>query len=288
MFFGILKNSHKIKSVGTLYDKDLFIFDVEGVIFPSIDEPEAPRYVIEVISKLREKGKKIAFMTNISRTSWRKVANLLIRSGVAKSPEEVFTAGKVTIEYVKGKRRKPRVFVISEKGLLTDFENEEEVELRFSKPVDFVVVGMKRNMDFDEVNFALECVLDGAELISVGQTNYYRGEFFGKEGVFIGDVPVCSMLAFASGKKFTRIGKPYPLIYRMVLKKFKVRAKNTVMIGDKLETDIKGANKLGITSVLVDALSSHRHFTPQKIKKEREKINPTFKIKNLKELLNFL
>jgi HAD superfamily hydrolase (TIGR01450 family) len=279
-----------------LGDKNLFIFDVEGVILPSIDEPSVEDETLYVVDKLREKGKKIAFVTNISRTSWMRVSNTLIKFGVAKSPDEVFTAGKIAVEYVKAKwekskrkvdGEKPKVFVISERGLLADFESDMNVEVKFSKPVDFVVVGMKRNLTFDELNFALECVLEGAELISVGQTNYYKGEFLGKEGVFFGDVPICEMIAYASGRSFTRIGKPYPIIYEFVLKKYKVKSEEAVMIGDKIETDVKGANEIGITSVLVKPLISKRHFVAKREEGGKE-IKPTLRIKNLKELLKYL
>jgi len=162
------QNRQQQKKSISLTEKELFIFDVEGVIVPSIDEPVVPQDVLETIEEIRKKGKKVAFLSNISRTPFFRVAEILMDLGVAKSQKEIFTAGKVAVEYVKSKSQKksPRVFVISERGLLVDFEIENGVEVVFEKPVDFVVIGMKRNLNFEELNFALECLLEGAELIS--------------------------------------------------------------------------------------------------------------------------
>ncbi len=272
----------------TIHEKKLFIFDIEGVILPSIDEPQPVESAVNLINRLRQRGKKVAFLSNISRTPHHRVANILMRSGLAENEREIFTAGKVAVEYVRSKRKNARVFVVSERGLIVDFEMAGDTQISFEKPIDFVVIGMKRNISFQEINFALECVLEGAELISVGHTNYYQGEFLGRHGVFIGDVPICEMLSFAAGKpgKYTKIGKPSPTIYEYILREFGVKVPDAVMIGDKIETDIKGANEIGITSILIEQPpSTKKHFTPIREKIQTE---PSIKVKNIKELLKFL
>ncbi|GEM_PF-477040 len=272
----------------SLKDKELFIFDIEGVVLRSIDDDDinVDSKVVETLEKLRENGKKIAFLSNISRTPFFRVAEILVDFGLAKSQNEVFTAGKVAVEYIKQRKKKARVFVISERGLIVDFEIDNSVELVFEKPVDFVVVGMKRNINFEELNFALECILEGAELISVGYTNYYRGRFGSKEGVFIGDLPICEMLSFASGKRYIKIGKPDPLIFGFVLAEFGVNPKFAVMVGDKLETDIKGAKNLGITAVLVRSSQTKKHFVPPSKSFPYDK--PDLEIDSLDEILDYL
>lgn len=269
-----------------LHDKELFIFDIEGVIVPSVEEAQPPsKEVLMTINELRRRGKKIAFLSNISRIPFRRVAELLIDMGIAESRGEVFTAGRVTAEYIDEKKKKARAFVISEFGLLVDLEIDRNIKVVFEKPVDFVVVGLKRNINFDEINFALEAILEGAELISVGHTNYYVGEFLGKKGMFIGDLPICEMLSFATGKSYTKIGKPAPTIFGHVLYEYMIEPKKAVMIGDKLETDIKGANDMNITSVYIEPLTSPKHFVPRS---HTEKISPSMKIKTLSELLNYI
>ncbi len=270
-----------------LEDKELFIFDIEGVVIPTIDDDVHPdKDVIRVLDTLRKNGKKIAFLSNISRIPHSRVSEILINLGIAKSKSEVFTAGRVSAEYIHEKKKNSRVFVISELGLIVDLETDKSMKIVFEKPVDFVVIGMKRNIDFDEINFALDCILDGAELISVGHTNYYKGGFLGKNGIFIGDLPICEMLSFASGKSYTKIGKPAPLIFGHVLSEYMVEPKKAVMIGDKIETDIKGANEVGITSIYVEPMSSQKHFLPPKTKDK--KILPSLRMKSLKELLNYI
>ncbi|GBD04378.1 Acid sugar phosphatase [bacterium HR19] len=271
-----------------LKEKELFIFDIEGVVLSSIDDEDIAvnSKVVETLEKLREKGKKIAFLSNISRTPFFRVAEILVDFGLAKSQNEVFTAGKVAVEYIKQRKKNARVFVISERGLIVDFEMENSARLVFEKPVDFVVIGMKRNINFEELNFALECILEGAELISVGYTNYYRGRFGSREGVFIGDLPICEMLSFASGKRYIKIGKPDPLIFGFVLAEFGVNPKFAVMVGDKLETDIKGAKNLGITAVLVRSSQTKKHFVPPTRFLSYE--SPDISITNLEEILDYL
>lgn len=270
-----------------LKDKELFIFDIEGVFIPSIENITSPppKEALVTLNEIRKMGKKLAFLSNISRIPFRRVADILIELGIAQSRSEVFTAGRVTAEYIDEKKKRARVFVISELGLIVDLEVDRNIKVVFEKPVDFVVVGLKRNITFEEINFALEAVLDGAELISVGHTYYYKGEFLGKKGIFIGDIPICEMLSFASGRSYTRIGKPAPTIFGHVLSEYMVEPGKAVMIGDKLETDIKGANDMGITSVYVESIETQRHFlTPT----EKEEIVPSIKLKSLKELLYYI
>ncbi len=269
----------------SLKDKKLFIFDIEGVLIPSIENPKVYQSANDVIKELREKGKKIAFLSNISRTPWNKVADTLVELGLASDRDEVFTAGRVAVEYVKRKRKEARVFVISEYGLLADFSQEKNITLTSQKPVDFVVIGLKRNINFTEINFALECVLEGAELISCGYTNYYIGEYMGRKGVFIGDIPICEMISFTAGKKgeYIKIGKPSPIIFQYLLSKYQVEPSEAVMIGDKIETDIAGAVALGIYSIFLESEERKSHFTPPIYNEKKE---PNLKVKNISEILN--
>lgn len=270
-----------------LRNKELFIFDIEGVVVPAIDDSisSPPKDVVFTLNELRKIGKKIAFLSNISRIPYRRVADILVNLGIAESKAEVFTAGRVTAEYIDGRKKNARVFVISELGLIVDLEIDKNIKVVFEKPIDFVVVGMKRNINFDEINFALEAILDGAELISVGHTNYYKGDFLGKKGLFIGDIPICEMLSFASARPYIKIGKPAPVIFGHILSEYVVEPKKAVMIGDKLETDIKGANSMGIFSIHVEPIVSPKHFLPPT---DKEKIIPDLSVKNLKELLNYI
>ena len=108
------------------------------------------------------------------------------------------------------------------------------------KIADIVVVGANRNLTYRELNHAMRLVLNGAELICSGTTQFFKGTHHSDTGYFLGESAIAQAISHATGKSIRYIGKPYPEIYNNCVKgKEKVLA-----IGDNLNTDIKGANMM--------------------------------------------
>jgi 4-nitrophenyl phosphatase len=112
-----------------------------------------------------------------------------------------------------------------------------------------VVAGMDRQITHDKIKIAIRQIFQGADFIA---TNI-DGTFPTDEGLNPGTGMVIGALAYTAERKPIIVGKPETAIFEAALSKMKANRESTIMVGDKLTTDILGAQRAGITSV--DVLS---------------------------------
>jgi len=239
-----------VKVRDLLERKKLFIFDVEGVLCDSIDRPLARDRAADLLLRLREAGKRVLVITNISRKSSAYVIERLKSIGMDLEADQILTAGKATAAYILERYPGARCFVISEGGLAEDLVRSA-ISIVTEEPVNVVAVGANRRMTYSELNFAARLVLRGAELICAGTSATFKGSFLGDEGIFVGEAAITEAIKYATGRPATYIGKPYPEIFQKALDLNAVRAAEAVMFGDSLKSDVVGAKGVGITAVYV-------------------------------------
>lgn len=233
-----------------LLEKKAFLLDVEGVICDNIDEGKVLENVIEFIDELKGRGIKIAIVTNISRKPRRVVHSKLIEMGIPVEEKELFTSGATTALYIRSHFPDKKCFVLSEWGLRHDIEHQG-IDLADEGYADIVAIGANRRITYNEINHAMRLVLEGAELICSGTTLRFKGNFLGESGFFLGEAAIAEAISVATGHQITYIGKPHPEIFEQVLSSMGVDARESLMIGDTLSSDIAGANRSGIDSLLL-------------------------------------
>jgi len=260
-----------------LLQKKAFLFDVEGVLCDEIDNGRAFPSAAEFVKNLKEAGKKVAVLSNISRKPRAIVFSRLKKMGFPFSENEVFTAGAATALYVKRKHPNAKCFVISEWGLRTDLERQG-LALANEDNADVVLIGVDRRVSYSELNHAARLVMNGAKLICVGTTMMFKGTFLGESGMFLGEAPFANAISMATKATITYIGKPYPEIFLQTIASCGARLKDAVMLGDNLSSDIRGANAAGMESAFI---TRGIRFEPMKIPKEER---PTFIARDLEEL----
>ncbi|MBH59223.1 MAG: hypothetical protein CMO19_02250 [Thaumarchaeota archaeon] len=263
-----------------LLSKRVFLLDIEGVLCESIDNEIPLSFVKEFISSLRSLNIKIAIVTNISRNPKSIVFDKLQSMGISIKSHELYTSSSTTVSIIKDNYTDPRCFVISEWGLKKDLEDSGVYVS--NNDANIVVVGANRNLTYRELNHAMRLVLNGAELICSGTTQFFKGTHNSETGYFIGESAIAQAISHATGKPIRYIGKPFPEIFNQVLSDFNVNANETVMIGDTLNSDIRGANLLGITSILT---TNDRNIDMTSI---TENDRPNYSVKNIEELYNLL
>ena len=233
-----------------LLKKKAFLFDVEGVLTDNIDEGHGLSNAVDFLSFLKKHNKKIAIITNISRKPRKIVYNKLLNMGLPIEEHEVFTSGATTALYIKDNFPNATCFVISEWGLKKDIE-DAGITIAEGYDADVVAIGADRNVTFTEINHAMRLVLEGSRLICSGTTKKFSGNYLGNKGFFLGEAALAEAISYATNKKITFIGKPYPTIFEKVLSSLGVSSSESVMFGDNISSDISGANSVGIESVLV-------------------------------------
>ena len=259
-----------------------YIFDMDGVIYRG-DEPI--RDAVETVNILKEKGRKVIFNTNNSAKLASEYKSVLLSIGVSDLEEkDIITSGDVTANYLKGELElhpeRKRVLCVAEesvKSLLREI-NMEVIEPENYREADYVAVGFYKSFDWRLGSRAVSAIANyGAKLIGANPDParpVEDGEIEAGTGAII------AFIEAASHTKALMMGKPYPEMYKMALKRMGLEIPDVLMVGDMLITDIKGALDLGMDAALILTGMTRREDI------EKLGIKPTFVIESLKNLIS--
>lgn len=228
-----------------LSKKKLFLFDLDGVFYKGKENP-IKIGGSKVIRKIRERGKKLFVITNNSTDTVATIHSNLLKFDIRVTKHEILTSGLLTAQYVHQNYGRATYFLLGEKGL--DMELRKEGLKRTTRGgADVVIVGLDRKLTYDKLDKAVRVVNDGARIVATHAARMYMYKF----GPAIAVGPTVRALEYATGKRATVIGKPSTLMFEMALQRGRCGKNETVMIGDQIDTDIVGATRAGIDSVLV-------------------------------------
>ena len=185
------------------------------------------------------------FLTNNSQRTRRDVATRLQRLGIDVEEEHVYTCAMATARFLAQQKPHGTAFVIGEGGLLTALHNNGYAIV--DKDPDYVVIGEGRTFSSENVEAALNMILNGAKLVATNLDPNCPTQHGSRPGCGA----IVSMLEAASGIKAFSVGKPSPVMMRTARKELGLSAEQTIMIGDTMETDILGGVQLGYKTVLV-------------------------------------
>lgn len=222
-----------------------FFFDMDGVL--SVGKEDL-QYLggREVVSELKSTGRRAYVLTNDSTHTRLELHRNLVNLGFDFVFEDILTSSYLTALYLK-QRAKANVsfFLIGEEGLRTELESAGHNSTDTQPEV--VVVGLDRKLTYEKLNSALKFLRDGARLIGSYGGTVYMSDC----GPAISAGPIIRALEWASGRRAIMIGKPSTRMFRLALNRADVRPSQAVMVGDQVETDLIGANKTGLHTVLV-------------------------------------
>ena len=223
-------------------DKKGFICDMDGVLYHGNTLlPGAG----EFIKWLQDNNKKYLFLTNNSGLTRRELRQKLLRMSVDVPEENFYTSALATAEFLKKQAPGCTAFVIGEAGLLNALY-DVGITMNDVNP-DYVVVGEGRNYSLESLTKAVNLVLSGAKLIGA---NYDVSGNIDK-----GIAPACraliSPIEMATGKQAYFCGKPSPLMMRTGLRLLGCHSYESVIIGDRMDTDIIAGTECGVDTVLV-------------------------------------
>ena len=224
---------------------DAFLLDLDGVMYRG-DQPIAAAG--PTVAALREAGKRIVFMTNNSARTPSYLAKKLSSMGVAAEEKEVLTSALATADMLaRESNEKRRAFVIGREGVRSALtEAGIDVVDGDGGSADLVVVGWDYEVSYESLRRATVLVRNGARLIATNSDASYPapgGELWPGAGAILAAVET------ASGATATVVGKPHEPLFEAALGLAATR--NALVVGDRIETDIVGASRAGIDSVLV-------------------------------------
>ena len=237
----------------SLPSRSVYVFDLDGVLYLG-DTPIA--HAAEAVTRLRMAGKLVYFLTNNSGRTRADYRHKLAEVNGLDVPEEtIFTSAYATALYLKQRGAAGRsVFVIGEPGLAAELSASGGL-VPITQPnsvdpgdIDYVVVGIDRQFTYDKLRFAHAAITRGhAQFIATNRDSTFPME----TGEIPGGGSLVAALATATGREPITIGKPETHAYEAILADAKVTASDSVMVGDRLDTDIAVGNRSGAYTVLV-------------------------------------
>ena len=229
-----------------------FLIDMDGVIYSNNNLiPGADKF----IKQLQDKGVPFLFMTNNSQRTPIDTVNKVGAMGIEIEEKNVYTSAMATASFLSFMKPKGSAYVLGEGGLLTSL-SQNGYTLVNNNP-DFVVVGEGRNFTLEMVNHAVDMILSGAKLIATNLDPSPKKPGWNNLGI----KAIVKMIEEATGKKAFSVGKPSPVMMRAARKYLGLEARETVIIGDTMDTDILGGVQLGYTSILtLSGVSKEPHL----------------------------
>lgn len=225
-----------------LRNRIAFICDMDGVIYHG---NRLLPGVIEFVNWLKTEGKAFLFLTNSSERSPRELCEKMLRLGLKIQEEHFYTSALATATFLSQQHPGGSAFVIGEAGLTNALYNVG-FSINDTNP-DYVVVGDTRSYSYEKLEQAVTLVRNGAKLIGTNPDVTDPTE----KGIVPSTGALIAPIELATGSNAYFIGKPNPLIMRHALKKLGFRREDTVIIGDRMDTDIIAGIESEITTVLV-------------------------------------
>ncbi len=226
-----------------LCDLEALIVDMDGVLYRG-DTPIAGAQAF--LAWLDERGIAFLLVTNNSTLDAEAYEAKLARMGILVPAQRILTSALATGDYLARKYPpETRVFMIGERGL------ERSLLARGFALTDqapqVVVVGMDREVTYAKLCTAVLAIRAGAEFIATNPDRTLPTE----AGLVPGAGAIVAAVATASDRAPTIIGKPEPPLMELALRTLGRSRERTAALGDRIETDIAGAARLGLPGILV-------------------------------------
>ncbi|MCS6910817.1 MAG: HAD-IIA family hydrolase [Anaerolineales bacterium] len=219
-----------------------YLIDMDGVLVSGRKLiPGADRF----IERLKANGSEWLVLTNNPLYTPRDLSYRLHTIGLDIPAERIFTSGLATARFLHSQRPNGKAFVIGESGLTGPIHDVGYV-MTDHEP-DYVVLGETHMYNVEAITKAVRLVAAGARFIATNPDPTGPSES--------GIVPACGAMAAliekATGVTPFFVGKPNPLMMRLALNYIGVHSEETVMVGDRMDTDIVAGVQTGMSTVLV-------------------------------------
>lgn len=222
-----------------------FIFDLDGCVY--VGESLVPG-VPAVLERLRRDGRRILFLTNNSREDGAALRAKLTRLGIRAAREEILSGAEAAGPYLRERFGPTRVLAIGSdtfRSLLVE-AGHELVPLEDAGGARVVVIGHDFEFDYRKLTILARAVKGGAAFVAVNVDAHLpveHGQFFPGCGALVAAV------SHACGIRPEVVGKPSPHLFRAALGRLGVGTHEVAMVGDSLNSDVRGAQSVGLFSI---------------------------------------
>ena len=250
----------------------MFLLDMDGTIYLDTDLFDG---TLDFLSEVKSRGGRYLFLTNNSSKSETAYVDKLSRIGINSCEDDFLTSTDATILYLQEKFQGRKFYSFGTESFTSQLrEAGINVTTGLEDDIFGIVMGNDNELTFKKLEDACKLLLRDIEYIATNPDWVCPTAF--------GYVPDCGsvaeMLWRATGKRPCFIGKPRPEMITLAMKKFGYSREESVMVGDRVYTDIASGYNAGIDTVFV--LSGEGTVADA----ESSDTKPTYILKNVREL----
>src|SRR5690554_945091 len=219
-----------------------WLTDMDGVL---VHEGRAIPGAADFIRALRDAERPFLVLTNNSIFTARDLRARLSASGIDVPEECIWTSALATAQFLQDQVPNGSAYAIGEAGLTTALY-ESGYTLTESDP-DYVVLGETRTYSFEAITKAVRLILGGARFICTNPDATGPSA----EGPLPATGAVAAMITKATGREPYFVGKPNPMMFRSAMNRIEAHSESTMMVGDRMDTDVVAGIEAGLDTVLV-------------------------------------
>ncbi|MEZ6141061.1 MAG: HAD-IIA family hydrolase [Zavarzinella sp.] len=225
-----------------ILQKKAFLLDMDGVLVHGRRPiPGAP----EFITTLQKRQIPFLVITNNPIYTPRDLSHRLNSEGIAIPEENLFTSAMATAQFLSTQRPNGTAFVVGESGL-THAMHAAGYTLTNKSP-EYVVLGEVNSFSLDQITQAIRLIVAGARFIATNPDPTGPAE----SGIIPACGAVAAMIQRATGVSPYFVGKPNPLMMRKALATLGTHSDETIMVGDRMDTDVIAGMEAGMDTALV-------------------------------------
>jgi NagD protein len=219
-----------------------YLMDMDGVL---VHEDRLIPGADLFVKRLQQTGHRFLLLTNNSVYTPRDLAARLALTGLEVPQEAIWTSALATARFLDTQRPNGTAFVLGEAGLTTALHQVGYV-LTEREP-DYVVVGETRAYSQQAITRAIRLIAAGARFIATNPDPTGPSP----AGPQPATGAVAALISKATGVRPYFVGKPNPLMMREALRAIDAHSEATVMVGDRMDTDIVAGIEAGLHTILV-------------------------------------
>ena len=255
-----------------------YVFDLDGTIYLGDELLPGARRLIET---LRDRGKKVVFLSNNPTRDPQMYAEKLTRLGLETLPSEIVNTVVTMTQWLLQNHPDATVFPIAEEPLKRSLAEAGIKASERAEEIDFVIASYDRTFEYRKLQIAFDAIWyhKKARLITTNPDRYCP--FPGGRGEPDAAAIVAAIEACTGATCEVNVGKPDPLMLEAVMDLLDLDAKDCVMTGDRLYTDIRMALDAGMPSAVV--LTGET--TPKTLAAEPPENRPTYVLDRIDRLI---
>lgn len=219
-----------------------YLMDMDGVL---VHEDQIVPGADEFLAELRTTDTPFVVLTNNSIRTPRDLRARLVATGLDVPEDSIWTSALATAAFLRDQRPGGTAYVVGESGLTTALH--EIGYVLTERDPDYVVLGETRTYSFTSITTAIRLVERGARFIATNPDTTGPS----RDGSVPATGAIAALITAATGKQPYYVGKPNALMMRSALRKIGAHSESTLMIGDRMDTDVLSGLEAGLRTILV-------------------------------------